>query len=287
LTDVEEPIARTASEGGFRLGGVVFRWSAVVADGMEAWVSVAPEALAVLAADSASTPGAEWSDGFLELARQRSDDAEVRVLSQWWVYQPEFDWPIEAAGCGCLDRHGFGDVALSLNGGALVASPGPVFDRFLLKADLLGALFGAAGSGGSEVVDVTFSRWAAVVGLDHAFYAPGYPDYSAPTTFIRQALSSNQAGEAHEAYLRAFDSYYYGGLPTHLAEENKRAYLGDVEARHGFDYVERDTPGVRRRILTVNSLRMRTSLCCTSIEERGAKVFASTLERIAETTSFA
>jgi hypothetical protein len=270
---------------------VIFRWSAVEADGIDAWVSVSPDTQG-----DRDGPGHEWSEGFLELARSHSLDPEVRVLSQWWVYQSEFDWPAEAASCGCLERHGFGNVALALNGGALVASPGPVFDRFLLKADLLPALIDSearADEGAGDAIapgrveDVTFNRWASVVGLDHAYFAPGHPDYSAPTTLIRQALSSNQAGEAHEAYLRAFDSYYFGGLPTHLAEENKRAYLEDVEAREGFDYIERGDTGVWRRLLTVNSLRLRTSLCCTAIEVRGAKVFASTLERVAETTTFA
>ncbi len=269
--------ASTTPGGQFRFGGVAFRWAGFDDEALAGWRLVTADAL------EGDDLGSSAS-GFLELAARLTDDDAVRVLSPWSVFHTEFEWPFDAYACDCLQENGFGEVAHTLNGDALVATPGPVFDRFLLKASVLDEVLAAAGADS----EVGFNDWAVAVGVDHAYFAPGYPDYSEPTTHLREAGRANQTGEAHEAFLRAFDAYFYGGLPTRLAEATKRAYLRAVEAERGFDYVERDhAAGVTRRLLTVNSLRMRTSVCCTSIEERGAKVFASRLERIAEASSFA
>jgi hypothetical protein len=266
-------------EGTFRLGGIAFGWWSLGVERLNAWRFVSPDTLG--APDPAEL--GHWAE-FFELAATKSDDDDVRVLSRWSVFQPEFEWPGDAQSCGCLEANGFVEVVRSFNGDGIVPSPGPVFDRFLIKSELIDAL--AVSSELGAGVELPFNNWARVVGVDHAYFAPGFPDLSAPTNFMRQASQTHQSGEAHEAYVRAFDAYYFGGLPSLLAEQNKVVYLDSLEAERGYSYDERDAGVVTRRVHTINSMRVRKSFCHTMIEPRGAKIFASRLERIAEATSF-
>ncbi|MFB2581117.1 hypothetical protein ACEXQD_07680 [Herbiconiux sp. P15] len=275
-------MAATDRRGSFRLGGVVFAWRTLPEPVGDEWVSVSPHSL-----DEGS--GEPLPADFLAFVGGIADD-EVRTLSMWSVYEAEFEWPAEAWRCGCLAQNGFAEIAQKLNGDTLVATPGPVSDRFVMRSRLIDELgLQAEASGPEEHLDVpniSFGRWAKVVGVDNSYFCPGFPSFDEPTGILRSVITTPQAGDAHEAYARAFDSYFYGGLPTRLAETAKEAFLESVEARSGFDYLEREGAGVRRRILAINSLRLRTSLCCTVLETRGAKIFASKLETVAESTRF-
>jgi len=266
--------------GSFRLGGTVFGWWTLGDESLSAWVHVQPESL------GEPDTGAVWlSEDFLALAASKADDDAVQVLSTWSVFQPEFDWPVAARECGCLEERGFPAIARELNGDALVPSPGPVFDHFLLKASLLDDL--ALTSMLDETTELPFNLWAGVVGVDRAFFAPAFVDLGEPTTLIRRSSQTHQTGEAHEAYLRAFDAYYYGGLPARLGKTNKKVYLDTLESQLGYSFDDRDQTTVVRSLSTINSMRMTKSFCCTSLETRGAKVFASRLEKVAESTTFA
>ncbi|WP_291040234.1 hypothetical protein [Herbiconiux sp.] len=272
-------MARTKRTGGsFRLGGAIFDWRPLSEPGLSGWVAVAPEGVA-----DEPLPA-----GFLDFVAQLQDES-VRTVSPWSVFEAEFEWPAESWRCGCLEEDGFADVALQLNGDALVATPGPVSDRFLLRArlvDVLGLRDTPDSEPPAEAVTVSFGRWSRAVGVDDSYFSPGYPRFGEPTRVLRSVITTHQSGDAHEAYGRAFDAYFYGGLPTRLAETNKRAHLEAIEAREGFDYVEGRDRGVTRRILSINSMRLRTSRCCTVLETRGSKIFASRLEGIAERTRF-
>ncbi len=264
-------------EGSLRLGGTVIVWWAFAAPELSAWRYAQPETFG-----EPDTSHVSLSADFLALAASRADDAEVQVLAPWSVFQPESDWPADAAACGCLERNGFADVARELNGDTLVPSPGPVFDRFLIKAEVLEALAAAT----TADRETSFNTWASVVGVDHSYFAPAFADLTAPTDVIRRSSQTKHTGEAHEAYNRAFDAYFYGGLPVRLGRTSKSVYLDTLEARHGYAYGPAGAETVGRELSTINSMRLVRRFCCTSDEARGMKVFASKLERVAESTSF-
>lgn len=268
-------------DGSFRFGGIDFTLVRFAADELAEWRSVRPTALD----DPPRQGGAggrplarahELDPGFLRFAARLTGDDEVRVLSPWPVHLPEFGWPPQTQACGCLGAAAFGAVVQALNGEALVPTPGPVCDRFLVRVDLAEALRATPG-----VDEVPFDRWAAVVGVDHAYLAPGFVDLTAPARAIRRATHTDHAGEEHEAFLRAYDAYLYGGLPARLGSAAREAYLTAVEAEHGFDYVPGPGPAVHRRVVVMNSVRLRRSLCCTVVEQSGEAVFASPQERLA------
>ncbi|WP_368498907.1 hypothetical protein [Herbiconiux sp. A18JL235] len=265
-------------EGSLRLGGTVILWWAFDAPELAAWRYAQPETFG-----EPDTSHVSLSADFLALAASRAGDSEVQVLAPWSVFQPEFDWPADAAACGCLERNGFADVARELNGDTLVPSPGPVFDRFLVKAEVLEAL-SAATKADSET---SFNTWASVVGVDHSYFAPAFADLTEPTDVIRRSSQTKHTGEAHEAYNRAFDAYFYGGLPVRLGRTSKSVYIDTLESRHGYAYGDAGGETVSRELSTINSMRLVRRFCCTSVEERGMKVFASKLERVAEATSHA
>ncbi|MDO9395713.1 MAG: hypothetical protein Q7T71_04120 [Herbiconiux sp.] len=268
-------------EGSFRLGGTVYGWWSLDDPALAAWRYVAPDALGVPEAGHVSL-----SPDFLALLAAHSADDEVRVLTPWPVYLPEFGWPRDAVTCGCLERNGFADVARQLNGDTLVPSPGPVVDRFFIDAGVLDAL--AAEATLAADTEVAFNVWATVVGVDHAYFAPAFPDFDAPSSRLRASSSQlRQTGEAHEAYARALDAYFYGGLPVRLADENRAAYLDALEARLGYSYAGPGDEAVTRSISTVNAVILVRSYCCTRVETRGTKIFSSRLERVAESTQAA
>ncbi|AXH35353.1 hypothetical protein DVJ78_07990 [Humibacter sp. BT305] len=258
-----------SAAGGFELGGVPLRFEDAV--GAEGWVAVAAE----------GEPQDVLSPALLETLGRVRDRDDVQVLSPWFVFQREFGWPADAAECGCLERNGFTAVAEALNGESLVATPGVIFDRFVMRRALLDAVLETGGG------TVNLADWARIVGLDTAWFAAAVPDYSPRTRTLRLALHENRHGEQHEAFARAFDSYYFGGLPTRVADEARRAYLGALEQRLGYEFGDRGDGRVIREVTTLNSVRVRTVFCHTSREVSGRKAFTSPLERLAETSTVA
>jgi len=268
---------RTAPQGAAQLSveNRVFNWFDLADHQLPGWVYVT-------LSEPSVPPGTYLSSQFIAFVKGHTDDPKVKVLSKWSVFEKEFEWPDGAADCDCLESGEFSAVSRRHFGDTLVAMAGPMFDQFVIKFELFNRIPGL----GADVVSLSFEEWFSAIGVDNAYFVPGFTDFSTPTGQLRTAVVNMSPGAARDAYLRAVDSYINGGLPLLVAQSARTELIAASESSSGYSYLPGVTERVFRKVVTMNAVRLERTLCCARTVDSGSKMFASGMERLANLSAW-